>query len=178
MNKIYVFVPLIAVLVFGGVYYNFNKHYEAQIVAKKHEEALKREAKAKADAELRAKVYAETQALQEKRKKERLDKEAREEAAKKAREEAVTRRDLAYHDKQKLEDQVRRLEKDVKIETEALAKLEEDKQRNTAEKAFLDVYVKKAEANTKSLRDVLNKLAAIEDARAKAEAAAEAKNNS
>ena len=167
MNKIYVFVPLICLLAFGGFYLDFSKKYEAQIQVKKDIAAAEHAAKLKAEAEIRVKAIAETVALQNQRKKEREEKEKREEAEKKAREEAVIRRDLVFHDKQKLDDQIRRLTKEITAEKEAMLKIEEDKKRNVSEKAFLEVYVKKAEANVKSLRDLLDKIAVAEEASVK-----------
>ena len=48
----------------------------------------------------------------------------------------------------------------------------DEKKRHLDEGAFLRTYVKKAEANVKYYYDLLDKIAAAEDAKAKADAAA------
>jgi colicin import membrane protein len=85
----------------------------------------------------------------------------------------------ADRDQQKLAQQVERLEKDVKVEKEAIAKIEEERKRAVEEENFLKTYVKQAEANTKSLAEVIDKITAADAARAAADAlaASKAKNS-
>ena len=134
MKKTYVYflVPLIGLIAFGALYWNFSSEYEAREAAKKA--AIRQE------------------------RDEKLAKEAK---------------DLELAIKDALASQERRkIEKDIKVEKEAIAKIEADRKLAVDEQTFLKEYVKQAEANTKSLTEVLDKITAADKARAEAEAAA------
>ena len=106
------------------------------------------------------------------RKAEREAKEAKEKKDRELRVAANDAKEKAYTDKEKFAKQVSRLESDIKIEKDAISKLEEERKRLVEEQAFLRVYVKQAEDNVKSLSTVIDKIAAADAARAAAEAAA------
>ena len=86
----------------------------------------------------------------------------------------------AFRDKEKLGRQSARLTEDVKAEEDAIAKLEDRKKFLIGEKAFLREYVLKAESNQNNLTQVIQKIIAADEARAKAAKAAAdaAKRNS
>ena len=174
MNKLYVIVPLVGLLIFGGFYFNFTSQYEAKAkeAAAKIEEAKKeRAAQDIKNREAAIKAAIETQA---KRKIEREKKEAIEEAKRVARQEAEDQRLRAFDERNKLRDQTGRLKKDLEEVKAATAKVADEKKRHIDEEAFLKVYVVQAEANVKYYYNLLDKITAAEAARAAAEAAAAA----
>lgn len=177
-SYIYFLVPLLGVIAFGAVYWNFAKGYEAKIAAREKAVRDAKEEKLKQEAKNREKAIKDALEAQEKRKVEKAAKEAKDKADQEARQLAVEARDKANRDQMKLAQQVERLEKDVKVEKEAIAKIEEEKKRAVDEEGFLKTYVKQAETNTRSLQEVLDKITAADAARALAEAqAAKAKNS-
>jgi hypothetical protein len=163
MKKVYVIFPALALLLFIGYWWNYNKEYEAAKVAQ---------------------AEADRQALVEKREKEARDRQRAIELAlekqaeqRKEREEREAKRQKEREERQAAKEA--RDKEDVKKETEAVAKLDERKQFLIGEEAFLRQYVAKAESNQSALTQVIQKIAAAEAARAKAEAeAAAAKKNS
>ena len=173
-SVIYFLIPLVGLIVFGAAYWNFSKGYDA------HLEQVERDAKAKKAAEQEAIAKERLQAAQiaiadqAKRKADREMKAAQDVKDRDAREALIQSKNKALIDQDKLEGQVRRLNKDIEDTKKAVAKNEEDKKEAMDEQTFLKEYVKKAEANTKSLSEVLDKIAAADDAAAKAAAAAAA----
>jgi hypothetical protein len=174
MNKVYLILPLIGLLIFGGFYYRFTSSYDVRVKAeqvKVEQEKKERVARDITNRELAIKAAIETQA---KRKIEREKKEAVEEAKRVARQEAEDHRLRTYDDRNKLRDQVSRLKKDLEEVKAATTKVADEKKRHTDEEAFLKTYVKQAEANLKYYYDLLDKITVAEAARAAAEAAAAA----
>jgi len=174
MKKAYVIFPVLAMLVFFGFWWNFNSTYEAKEAEKTKQVRLERDAKKRKDAEDRAQAIKDALVAQENRKKEREAKELKDKADREARELAIDERNKAAQEVTKLGKQRDQLTFDVKNEKEALVKIDEQKRKGFDEQAFLKEYVRKAEANTKGLTDVLDKIAAADAARAAAEAAAAA----
>jgi colicin import membrane protein len=74
----------------------------------------------------------------------------------------------------RLAKQVDRLTKEITVEREAIAKIEDTKKLNREEEAFLRQFVKQAESNVKRLAEVIDKIDAADKARAEAAAAAAA----
>jgi len=178
-NYVYFLAPLVALIAFGAIYWNFNAGYEAKEAAKVA--AIKQAKKDKLDKEARDREVAIKDAIasQERRKVEKAAKEAKDKADRDARQAAIEARDKAAREQSRLENQKNRLEKDVKAEKEVIAKLEEDKKQAVDEYNFLKDYVKQAQANTKRLTDVVEKIGAADTAKAAADAlaAAKAKNS-
>jgi preprotein translocase subunit SecF len=178
MNKSYFIFPLLGLLIFGGFYLNFEKDFQAraeQATAKA--EQIKKD-KAKQDVinrEAAIKAAIESQA---KRKLEREEKERVEEAKKTARQEAEDLRQKNYDERNKLRDQVGRLKKDLEELKAVTTKVSEEKKKHADELAFLQTFVKQAEANVKYYYNLLDKITAAEAAKAAAAAAeaAAAKN--
>jgi hypothetical protein len=181
MKKTYLYflVPLIGLIAFGALYWDFSKGYEAELANKARVVRLAKEEKLKQEAKNREQAIKEALAAQERRKIEKAAREAKEKEDQDARQLAIEARDKANRDQIKLGQQVERLEKDIKLEKDAIAKIEDEMKRAVEEQQFLKTYVKQAEANTKSLAEVLDRIAAADAAKAAADAAAaKAKNNS
>lgn len=182
MKKTYLYflVPLIGLIAFGGLYWNFSKGYEAKLAEKARIVREAKEEKLRAESKNREQAIKEALVAQERRKVEKAAKEAKEKADQDARQLAIEARDKANREQIKLGQQVERLEKDIKVEKDAIAKIEDEMKRAVDEQKFLRTYVKQAESNTKSLSEVLERIAAADAAKAAADAAAAkaAKNNS
>lgn len=176
MNKVYILLPVIGVIMFSVFYVNFNKGHEAKIAEAKAK--IEEERRQKAIKEVAAREQAIKAAIEaaEKRKIEREQRERADEAKKKARLDAEDRRQKAFDDRKRTKDQVERLKKDVEIVKAEVAKLEDEKKKHRDEQAFLRTYVKQAETNVKYYYDLLEKLNAAEKARAEAAAAAAKKS--
>jgi len=180
MKKTYVYflIPIVGIIIFAAVYLNFSAGYEAKLAERAHQIKEAKEEKLRIQAKEREQAIKDALAAQERRKAEKAAKEAKDKADQDARQLAVEARDRANREQLKLEQQVERLKKDVQTEKEAIAKIEEQKKQALDEQSFLKVYVKQAQANTKSLTEVLDKIAAADAARAAAEAAAAKAKNS
>jgi len=173
-NLIYFLMPLIGLIAFGAVYWNFSAGYEQKEAAKKALIRKAKEDKLADEARNREKAIKDALAAQERRKVEKAAKEAKEKKDQEERQTAYEARNKANRDQLKLKDQAERLQKDIETEKQAIAKIEDDKKRAVDEENFLKIYVKQAEANTRSLAEVLDKIAAADAARAAADAAAAA----
>ena len=176
MNKAYVFGPFAALAVFGAVYFNFYRDNSAREAAKVAQVQADKQAKIQSDLDARKQAIAEAVKVQELRKQEREARDAKERADQQTRQLALDARDRAFRDQDRLARQLDRLNKELAEGQTVLAKLDADAQTATAEKDFLRAYVEKAQANAKSLTELLEKIAAAETARA-AQTAAAAKSS-
>jgi len=172
MKKIYFIGPIATFAVFAAYTMHFNKEYEAHEAQVALEAKTVREAKLKVEADARKKANEEAMASQARLKKERLDKEAEELRKKEARQAAIDARDRNFREQEKLARQVERIKKDIKVEQDALAKLDGSIKFNNAEKAFHGQFIEKAKQNITYLTDLLTKIDAVEVAHASAAAAA------
>jgi len=77
MNKIYILAPLLGLLAFGGIYWNFTKDYEAKQVAIRQAKEQEKKEKQKRDIQAREKAIKDAVEAQEKRKIEREAKAAK-----------------------------------------------------------------------------------------------------
>lgn len=173
MKKAYIYVaaPLVGLIVFGAVYWNFSANYE-QVEADKLAKIKKvKQEKLMEDARLREKAVNDALASQEKRKKEKEIKDAKDRKDAEDRENAIQARNKAARDSDKVQKQADRLTKEVAAAKEEIAKIQEEKKRQADEAAFLKSFVVKVESNAKGLNAVLEKIAAADAA---AEAAAKA----
>ena len=178
MNKSYFIFPLIGLLIFGGFYINFDRNYEAKVAeAAVKAEQVKKE-KAKQDILNREAAIKAAIEAQAKRKIEREERERIEEQKKTDRQNAEDLRQKNYDERNKLRDQVTRLKKDLEELKAVTAKVSEEKKKHVDELAFLQTFVKQAEANVKYYYNLLDKITAAEAAKAAAAAAeaAAAKN--
>jgi hypothetical protein len=177
MNKIYIFVPLICLLVFSGFYMQFNKGYSENLVnirLNAEKEKREKELKRQRDSEEANKIAIETAA---RRSKERAEKAKIEEDKKLAKVLAEEKKEQAKDERKQLREKVERLTAELKSVQEAVAKNEAVKTAHNQEIAFLQDMVKKTEGSQKEYYDLLEKIKAVEDAALKAAAEAAKKNS-
>jgi hypothetical protein len=172
MNKAYWIAPFAALLVFAGIFINFKSGYAAREKAVQEHVQAEKQLKLQAEVQARRKLVDDALRLQAQRKKEREAKEVAEKARKDERQAALDTRDKAFREQEKLAKQVDNLKKELIAEQAPLAKTEMDRKDAVAEQEFLKTYIEKAKANVQALADVLTKIAAAEQARQAAEAAA------
>ena len=183
-SYVYVFSPLILLVIFFfGFYWNAHKTYEQREADKikqvQDEKRAKLEKEAK-DREVAVKAAIE---LQDKRRAEKKAKDEKDARDKEQREQARQAREKASRDADKLEQQVRRVQKEIDAEKKELAGIQAERKQTVDEHNFLKEYVKKAETNQKSLQSVIERIdaatkAAEDAARAAAAAAAATKKQS
>ncbi len=172
MNKIYILVPLIGMLLFGGYYVKFDNGYaEAQRIKNELKNA---DIKAKKEQDLKNREIAYQDAIKAaaERKKQRDEKEAVEADKKEARLQADELRYLTNDERKLAHEQVDLLKKEVAAIQTEVTKYEKEKDDLSKELAAQKQYVQKAEANQKYYYDLLDKIAAADKARAEADAAA------
>jgi hypothetical protein len=174
---IYMLVPLCGIIVFCLFYIPFANQY-AEVQAQKHkQEVAERNEKLQQEAEARRQASIDANVNAEKRKAEREAKAARKKAEEDALSAADATRVKTFNDRQKYEQEVAELKKEIKIEQEAIAELQTNKDDALKEQAFLKAYVQQAEASRQNILSLLDKLADAEKARADAEAAKKAAAN-
>jgi len=174
MNKVYIIIPFVGILIFGGFYMNFEKGFDARVAASKAKEVQEKKDKALLEQKNREVAYAAAMKAQAERKIEREKKDAVEQKKKDDRQAAEDKRERAFSDRNKLTAQVRSLKKDLDEVQAEIKKIEDEKKTLVDEQAFLKTYVKQAESNVKYYYDLLDKIALAEKARADAAAAAAA----
>ena len=171
-NLVYFLVPVVGLVIFALFYWNYSSQFAARDAAQKAKVKAEKDAKLEKEAKDREKAIKEALAAQERRKAEKAAKDAKEKADREARELAIEARDKANRDQVRLSQQIEGLQRDVKNEQEAIAKIEDRKKSAVEDEAFLKKYVKQAQANSAKLHDVLDEIAKADAARAAAEAAA------
>lgn len=174
-NYIYFLPPILAIVVFGAVYWNFLSGYEKE--QERRALAIKTAKQEKLEAQERDKkiAYDEAIAAQAKRKKEKEEKDTKEQADRDARQLAEDNLKQALRDEAKLTEKIKALGKEIETTKKEVAEIEDNKKKAVDEEAFLKVYTKQAEANKSSLIAVLEKIQkADEDTIAAAKAAAAA----
>jgi len=167
--QLYFLVPLIGMIGFGAIYWNFNAGFAQREADKASIVKKSRNDKLIEDARLREKAVGDAIAAQERRKTEKETKDAKDRKDREDRENAVQARNKAYRESEKLQKQSERLTKEIEAVKVEITKIEEDKKKQSDEALFLKAFVKKVEGNAKGLNDVLEKIAAADAA---AEAAA------
>lgn len=176
MNKIYILVPLVGLLLFGGYYMNFNKGYVATQLAQKQAAEAVIQAKKEQDLKNREIAYKQAIEAAEKRKIERAEKDRIEEEKKLARLQAEDYRQHTFDDRKRFREQAERLKKEVAAVQAEVTKFEEVKKQHNTELASLKELVKKTEASQKYYYDLLDKIAAADAAKAAADALAAKKS--
>jgi colicin import membrane protein len=174
---IYMLVPLCGLIVFCLFYIPFANHYDALQAQQHKEEIAKRNQELEKEAEDRAEASRKANEAAAVRKAEREAKAAREKAEKDALDAADAARQKAFNDRQKYEQEITGLKKEIKIEQDAIAELQTTKDDTIKEQEFLKSYVQQAEINRQSIQSLLDKLAAAEKARADEDAARKAAAN-
>ena len=171
-NYIYFVAPLLGLIVFAALYWNFDSQYEAKQAAIVAAANKAKKDKVEAANRDRQRAFDEATAANEKRKKEKEAKEKAEAEKAEARDTALQERNKALRDASNLTQKIDRLNKEVEATKKEVAAVEEDKKKAVAEQAFLKTYVKQAQDNSKSLESVLQKIKEADDAAAAAAKAA------
>lgn len=174
MNKVYIFVPLLALAGFSVYYMGFSEKYEAAEAAKIEAAKEERKQELLQEAEDRKRAIEEALALNAQRKAEREAKDAEELAKKEARLAAEEARNEAQAARTKFSSQVKNLKEDIDAVKKEIAEIEADKERLAGEITFLNTYVTAAQANKSSLQAVIQKINEADAAQAAAAAAAAA----
>lgn len=172
MNKIYFTAPLVALLVFAGLYTWTRSGHEEREAERRAAAKAEHAAKVAAETEARRAALDEVMREQAKLRQERAERQAREAAQREARAAALDARDAAYHAQERLARDIERLKREVATEQEAVAKLQSDHDAARAEQTFLKDFVPQARANAAALQRVLQQIATAEAARIKAAAEA------
>jgi hypothetical protein len=178
MNKAYIIWPLLGLVVFGAVYWNFNQGFverEKQklvLAQKEKDERIRQDIdRRRAAAEAAIKAQQERTAL-------RHAKEEQEQKANDIRNNLMERRQHAFDDVNRhLRPQLDRLKAEADSVKGEISQLELQKKQFVDEEAFIRKYTRAAEGNVKTYYDLLEKIQAAEKAHADAEAAAKVKKD-
>ena len=175
MKKVYVIPPLVGLLIFSVVYWNFAQGAAERAREEEMQMQEARRARILHDAESRKKAIEDAIAAQAKRAEERAAAEKKTETEDAARQALLDKRQQTFDDvNRRLRPQLDRLKIDTEDLKADIAQLEQQRKQYLDEDAFLQTFVVKAQANVKTYDDMLAKIAAAEKARAEAEAAARA----
>jgi chromosome segregation ATPase len=180
-THLYFLVPLVGLLIFGAIYWNFDAGYEQSLADKAAAEKAARLERLHEEDLMRVKAVDQANALAAKRTQERKDKEARQA---RERQEISDAQDAARKagDEKRLErDKVESLKKDVVSIKADIERIEIEKADLQARLTGFPDVIAQAQENTQSLKAVLDKIAAADaaiEAAAKAAALAAAKKSS
>jgi hypothetical protein len=174
MKKAYVIFPLLGLIIFIGIWWNYHSAHQERAQQKIEQARAEFEAKRLQEARDREIAIKDALEAQEVRRKERAEKEAKEQANQEARQLAQENESKSAREKQKFASQVERLTKEVQVEKDAIAALEEQKRKSAVDLGLLRENVRLAQANEKNLLTILDRIAAADASRAAAEAAAAA----
>jgi len=176
MKKTYLYflVPLVAMIVFSVYYWNFTANYDQIQAAKEAEVQKSQQAQREEEARQRQKAVDDAYAQGLKRKADREAKLAREQKEEDDKTNATEANQKIHREVGRLRDKVESLTRLVKENQDDLDKFTSDKEQLETQRASIVALVPVAEANTKSLSEVIGKIAAADDAAAKAAAAAAA----
>jgi hypothetical protein len=170
---------LAGMIAFTAYYWNFTATYDQREAEKAAAIQAAQQAQREDEARMRQKAVDDAYAAGERRKLEREAKAAKQRKEEDDKETASAERDKARHEVVRLRDKATSLEREVQETEDDLAKFNLDKSELQVEQASIEASVKLAEANTKKLADVLDKIAAADaanEAAAKAAAAAAKKD--
>lgn len=162
MNKLYVILPLAGLVVFGGFYWRYQRHYEARVTEERrlaklvHEEDVRRQLAAQ------ALVVQEANAALELRKQERAAQAQLEATWQQARFEAEQSRTAVLDRERKLRTQIDHVRTELEKTQNALTRIEERKHELERERLFLAEHVKDAESNRATFYGLVEKLEAVE----------------
>jgi hypothetical protein len=177
-SLLYFLIPVVALLCFVPIYWNYSSHYEEEQAQR---DAVVRQAKLSelaAQDNLRRKAVQDALDSQARRKKEKAERDAIEAKHQEERDDAQQARAKAQSESRRIEEKVDRLKNDVKVVEDEVAKIQADETGLRTQQGYLEQYVQKAQANVKSLSQVLEKIAAADQAAEAARAAAAAAKKS
>lgn len=173
-NIIYFLVPLVGLVIFGALYWNFSSNYEADLAKKADLEKKAKADKVEARNRDTKKAFDDAMTASANRKKEKEAKEKRDAEQVEARDLAREQLDKATRDAYALTQKIDRLNKEVDATKKDFASIEEDKKKAAKEQEFLRTYVKQAQDNVAALQSVLQKIKEADEAAVKAAAEAAA----
>jgi hypothetical protein len=177
-TSVYIFFPVLLLVLFSAYYWNFSSSYDQKVAAKAAEVKRVHDEKVAEDNRLRLKAINDALVVQEHRKEERKAKAERIKKEKEDMANAVVARDHARSEANRFREKYDRLVKDVQTEKDEIERITHDKGELQTQLDFLKILTAKAEGNVQSLATVLNQVAASDAAyaaAAKAAAAAAAK---
>ncbi|MBK9989300.1 MAG: hypothetical protein IPP19_00825 [Verrucomicrobia bacterium] len=158
MKKYYVIFPAIGLVIFAFFFWRFNAEFDANEKKKADVKRIERETKTRADFEAKRKAVEEAITLQEKRKIEKAEREKKDAEEKQAQLDLTDASDKARDERDRVLRQVDRLKTELSVEEAAIKKIATEKTNLLVEDEFLQKYVKAAEANQKSLEQVMIKI--------------------
>ncbi len=173
-NTIYFLVPLIGLVIFGALYWNFSSNYEQNLAQKAELDQKAKKEKLEARNRDTKKAFDDAMTASALRKKEKEAKEKHDAEQVEARDLAIEQRDKAVRDASALTQKIDRLSKEVDATKKEFASIEEDKKKAAKEQEFLRTYVKQAQDNVAGLQSVLQKIKEADEAAVKAAAEAAA----
>jgi chromosome segregation ATPase len=162
--KLYVIVPLAALLAFAGFHWHAAEELRQTAVAKQAALEASRTTRLKAERDAQQQAMASLLAAQEQRKSDLAAREARELADRTARQAALDALDAARHRQTDLARQLDRLQQETAGEKKSITELEAAKKSLLYEQSYLRDLAVQADANIRSLTTVLEKLAAAQAA--------------
>ena len=169
MNKAYIIGPLIGLLVWGIVYWNFDQGYKVREQENAIKAAQEKKDRILLEQERRKQAIEAAMAAQEARKISRAAKDKKEQEETDARNALLDRRQHAFDElNHHLRPQFDRQKGDADQVKNEIAQLELQKKQFMAEETGLREYIRVAEGNVKTYYDLLEKLKASEDAAAAA----------
>jgi hypothetical protein len=173
MKKTYLYflIPLVAMIAFSAYYWNFTASYDEREAAKAAEVQRVQQSQRDEEAVQRQKAVDDAFAAQQRRKLEREAKAAHEQKEEDDRTSANEAALKAHREVTRLREKTETLEREVQQTQDDLTKFNLEKEVLVTQQSGLADAVKLAEANTKKLSDVLDKISAADAA---AEAAAKA----
>jgi hypothetical protein len=162
--KTYVLIPLVALLLFGGLYWQATGAMRRGAEAAEARRVAEHQTRLQTERDAQKQALATALAEQERRKQERAAKEVADLAAQEARQAALAQLDTARRRQSDLARQLDRLRADLGAENRTVAELETARKAGLAEQAFLRDFTTQADTNAKSLAAVLEQILAAQAA--------------
>ena len=166
MNKVYVLAPLVAMVIFAGIYWHYFGIREATLAETRRVEALARERKKTEQDAARTLAAEQAKVTVAKRNQEKAEKEKRDEAEKQAKLDLEQQRSTAAEQAWRLRPRIDRLRSELDTAKAGLARAEERSRELREEQLFLAEQVQRVEANQQAFLTLLEKLDAAERQRA------------
>ncbi len=163
MKKSYLIIPLLAMLVLGGL--NYNHQLEAKQLTQAKELRIKqeKEVRLKTEGEAREKATAAALLEQERRKQARAQTEQRESARKESRLALTQARDRAQLELEKRTRLIELLQKEIAAEEGAEKKAQARLKTYKAQQQFLETHLALSRSNLRRLEGVLGKIMPLDN---------------
>ena len=162
MKKPYVIVPMLGLILFGGLYWNHLGKQEARAAGHQRLEEAATQEHARLLAAERILALQQAAASVERRKQEKAQQAQLEESQRQGQQEAEHRRSIAVEANRKLRARLERHRADLAALQKDLAQIEERKVELQREQQFLAEHVREVEANRDAFYQLLEKVEARE----------------